>query len=40
VSDFNNVKFEEVGDYRVEIWVGDELLETIPFSVNKVGYAK
>ncbi len=40
VSDFNNVKFEEPGEYRVEIWIGDELLQTVPFSVNKVGSAK
>ncbi len=40
ISDFNNVKFEEEGEYRVEIWIGDELLQTLPFSVNKVGPPK
>ena len=40
ISDFNNVKFEETGEYRVEIWIGDELCEIIPFSVNKVRNAK
>ena len=34
ISDFNNVKFEEPGSYRVEIWIGDELLATRPFVVN------
>jgi hypothetical protein len=40
ISDFNNVKFESSGEYRVEIWIGDELMEIIPFAVNKVGGAK
>lgn len=40
ISDFNNVKFEGSGHYRVEIWIGDELLQTIPFTVNKVGNPK
>lgn len=34
VSDFNNVKFEEEGEYKVEVWIDDEIFETIPFFVK------
>lgn len=34
ISDFNSIKFEENGEYRVEIWIDDELIEVIPFFVQ------
>ncbi len=40
ISDFNNMKFEEPGEYLVEVWIGDELFENIPFHVNKLNPPK
>lgn len=34
ISDFNNIKFEEVGSYKIEIWLDNELFHTLPFHIE------
>jgi len=36
INDFNNVKFEEAGEHYFEIWLNDEIVDAIPFTVNLI----
>lgn len=36
VNEFVNTKFEETGEYFLEVWIGNKIITKVPFLVNLI----